>query len=668
MKNPLISLDLTSSPAIEKAKLQDTWEQFIVGKHRNPEIRPLMLESWQRCLTQGVHPIQGKAPIILPQLEVEKHLYDNPLYPLLNSLLAKLKDVAIDSGHMIVFCNSTGDIIYLDGDVSIRTKAEEMNFVPGASWLEQHVGTNAIGTALITGKPLQVFAGEHFCQDVHKWACSAAPIRDPATQKIIGVIDLTGSWSGIHPHSLSSVVSTAHSIEERLYHQLKSEHFKMLHYFVEESTRKPNIPIASLDRGGTVIKASSILYQEGWIDNNNRLKGFPDICFPQTTKQAWESQGRNGTWYFEMVPYYHESQPIGAIVQVAPPNMTVRASMSIQTNSKQTTKHSFATMIGNSPKFHSVMEEARLAASTDLPVLIEGESGTGKELLAQSIHAASSRASGPFVAVNCGAIPKELAASELFGYEEGAFTGSAKGGRAGKFQQAHGGTIFLDEIGEMPLDLQTYLLRVLEEGEVVRVGGRKPIRLNVRVIAATNQDLLSSIENGKFRRDLYYRLNILSLEVPSLRERTTDIGLLLDHHLQHARRDVGRSPLTVDPEAMKILERYQWPGNVRELRNFAYRMAAKVVGDKVTVKDLPPGILENALRKTVIKEMQSGTIAVVQHPPIEKSSLKDHELQMILTVLKELNGNVTETAKRLGIHRSTIYRKLGKKPSKKYYD
>ncbi|MEW9672740.1 sigma-54-dependent Fis family transcriptional regulator [Ammoniphilus sp. 3BR4] len=669
MKNSFISFDTTSSPIIEKTKLLDAWEQFITGKHPKPEIRPLMLESWQRCLTQGVHPIESKAPIIKPNFVLEDYLSQHsvPTTVDVNPLINKLKDVAIDSGHMVVFSNSNGEILSLDGDVSIRTQAQEMNFLPGASWLEQHAGTNAIGTALITGKPIQVFAGEHFCQDVHKWACSAAPIRNPATQEIIAVVDLTGPWSHFHPHSLSVVVSTAYAIEEKLYRHLQFEQFKIMEHYKEESIRKPNIPMVCLDRGWKVLQASSLLYQEGWMDKNNRLVGCPDLSFPPKTKQTWESKGKNGTWYFELVPYYHENQPIGAIVHVSPPNRTARASLAIPTDTNPTTKHSFATMIGHSPEFQSVMEEARLAAKTDLPVLIEGESGTGKELLAQSIHSASSRASGPFVAVNCGAIPKELAASEFFGYEEGAFTGGAKGGRAGKFQQAHGGTIFLDEIGEMPLDLQTFLLRVLEEGEVVRLGGRKSIRLNVRVIAATNQDLLTAIENGKFRRDLYYRLNILSLRVPSLRERPTDIGLLLDHHLHRARMDIGRSPLTVDPEALPILEAYHWPGNVRELRNFAYRMVTKVVGDKITVRNLPPEIVENGKRKEFSeKDVQSSHFTVTQHQPTEKSSLKDHELQMILKVLKDLNGNVTETARKLGIHRSTIYRKLGKNPLQKY--
>lgn len=661
MKNPFISVDSTSSASIERKKLQAAWEHFIEGKYQTPEIRPLMLESWQRCMTQGVHPTKSKAPILLPDRVIQEVFTSNPLYPLLSQVLLKLKDVAVDSGHLVVFCNSDGDIIYLDGHHTLRNKAEEMNFILGSSWNEQNAGTNAIGTALVTGTPLQVFAGEHFVQDAHKWACSAAPIRDPATNKPLGILDLTGPWNVIHPHSLSTVASTVHSIEECLRHQWKGEQYTMKERFLEDSLRLPGVPLIALDRGGTVLKASPILYEQGWIDSNDRLVGCPDLSALTHQKTGWEAQGRYGSCYFELVPCYHHNQPIGAMVQVSLPSRANRTPIPTQQHQSHPTKHSFSTMIGASEAFRSVLAEARSAANTHLPVLIEAESGTGKELIAQSIHSASSRSSGPFVAVNCGAIPKELAASEFFGYEEGAFTGSSKGGRAGKFQQAEGGTIFLDEIGEMPLDLQTILLRVLEEGEVVRLGGRKSIQLNVRVIAATNQNLLEAIEKGKFRRDLYYRLNILSLRIPPLRERSSDIKPLLEHHLNQACLEVGHVPMVMDFEAIRMLESYHWPGNVRELRNFAYRMVTKVVGERIRVSDLPS---EMAGGKSCIPPLErlmpsSPELAI---PKDERASLKDHELQMIFTVLQELNGNVTETAKRLGIHRSTIYRKLGKFP------
>ncbi|WP_336867245.1 sigma-54-dependent Fis family transcriptional regulator [Peribacillus frigoritolerans] len=534
-----------------------------------------------------------------------------------------------------------------------------MNFTAGTSWSESYVGTNAMGTSLATGVPMQVFAGEHFCQPVHNWVCSASPIKDPATQKVLGAVNLTGIWDVVHPLSLSAVVSITQTIEEKLLSRLKFEHFLLLEHYIETTRKNPSKIVAVLDRGHQVIKASTQWYDKGWIDYNNRLINSLSDCSG--------TEGMKDGWIFESVPFYHQGFPIGfmihAISKVKPLNKT-----------RFSTKYSFINMIGKSREFQSVIDEAHTMANLDLPVLIEGESGTGKELFAQSIHAYSHRSEAAFVAVNCGAIPKELAASELFGYEEGTFTGSIKGGRAGKFQQAEGGTIFLDEVGEMPLDLQAMFLRVLEEGEIVRMGGSEPIKLNVRVIAATNCNLKKACEEGTFRKDLYYRLNILSLQVPPLRERKGDVPLLLNHFLTKTCAEIRRPPLKIGDQDMFVLEQYEWPGNVRELRNFAYKVAIKANGNTITNSDFPKEIgltkriinysaTENTHQKLNKKEQpliltnpSSSQEESVNYP----TSLKQQELHMILMVLNEANGNVTAAAKKLGIHRSTIYRKLGR--------
>jgi transcriptional regulator of acetoin/glycerol metabolism len=674
MNSPFVSLDISSSPKKEKVRIERAWEDFVLGKNLIPEVRDLTYQSWERSLKHGVHPIQGRAPIVLSQEKIEEYLSTNPLYSILEPLLIKLKESAIDLGHLVVFCNHNGEIVYLDGDLSLKKKAEEMNFTVGTSWSELHIGTNAIGTALATGTPMQVFASEHFCQPVHNWVCSASPIRDPATKEVLGIIDLTGIWEGVHPHSLSTAVSTAQIIEEKLLNHLKFEHFILLEHYIEATSKNSGKILAVLDRGYQVVKASSLFYDNGWIDKNNRLIDLDKAVLSLDNKYRWEVEKRNGRWTFELTPYFYQGYLIGTVVHAISP-------IKVSNDTGNFTKHSFSSMIGQSLKFLSVITEARSMANLDLPVLIEGESGTGKELLAQSIHSSSHRSSGPFVAVNCGAIPKELAASELFGYEEGTFTGGQKGGRAGKFQQAEGGTIFLDEIGEMPLSLQTILLRVLEEGEIVRLGGKKPIKLNVRVIAATNRDLKKAFEEGKFRQDLYYRLNILSLQVPPLRERSGDIPLVLEHLLKNVCIDIGRPQLKIDDQALLTLERYEWPGNVRELRNFAYKMAVKVKGNIITYADLPEEFIEKKTSKEytatanlsshyIYKEVEVQPVQLsFSSPQYQESmntmpSLKDQELHTILTVLNEVNGNVTEAAKILGIHRSTIYRKLGREYSR----
>ncbi|MGG1484093.1 sigma 54-interacting transcriptional regulator [Peribacillus castrilensis] len=659
MKNPYISLDIFSSPKTEKDRIERAWENFISGQNLVSEVRSLTYQSWERSIRHGVHPTKGRAPLVLSQDEIQEYQTTHTFFSISESLLPKLKESAIDSGHLIVICNHKGELLYLDGDASLKKKAENINFAAGTSWSESYVGTNAMGTSLATGVPMQVFAGEHFCQPVHNWVCSASPIKDPATQKVLGAVNLTGIWDVVHPLSLSAVVSITQTIEEKLQSQLKFEHFLLLEHYIETTRKSPSKIVAVLDHGHQVIKASTPWYDKGWIDYNNRLINSLSVCSG--------TEGMKDGWIFESAPLYHQGFPIGfmihAISKVKPLNKTGFS-----------TKYSFTNMIGKSPEFQSVIDEAHTMANLDLPVLIEGESGTGKELFAQSIHAYSHRSEAAFVAVNCGAIPKELAASELFGYEEGTFTGSIKGGRAGKFQQAEGGTIFLDEVGEMPLDLQAMFLRVLEEGEIVRMGGREPIKLNVRVIAATNCNLKKACEEGTFRKDLYYRLNILSLEVPPLRERTGDVPLLLNHFLTKTCAEIRRPPLKIGDQDMFVLEQYGWPGNVRELRNFAYKVAIKANGNIITNSDFPKEIgLTNRIINYSATDHTHQKLNNKEHPLIltnpssshEESvsyptSLKQQELHMILMVLNEANGNVTAAAKKLGIHRSTIYRKLGR--------
>jgi transcriptional regulator with PAS, ATPase and Fis domain len=284
-------------------------------------------------------------------------------------------------------------------------------------------------------------------------------------------------------------------------------------------------------------------------------------------------------------------------------------------------------------------------------VLLEGETGTGKELIAQAIHSASARSAAPFVAVNCASLPKELATAEFFGFESGSFTGAAKDGRIGKFEQADRGTMFLDEIGDMPLELQGLLLRVLEECEVVRVGGRKTISVDVRIIAASNQALLSSVKQGSFRRDLYYRLNVVRIEMPPLRSRGEDLELLLDHFMERASIHARRTRPRIEAAARRVLEDYSWPGNIRELRNVAERLV--VVGaDVIKETDLPPELFTTAVPPNDVQASDGANTA-----------LKAQEMTLIRSVLEQCGGNIAQAARILGINRSTIYRKLGRSPS-----
>ncbi len=303
-----------------------------------------------------------------------------------------------------------------------------------------------------------------------------------------------------------------------------------------------------------------------------------------------------------------------------------------------------AEIVGNSPAMRHVAEMIKRFMRTDEPVLITGESGTGKELAARAIHETSRRSNGPFVAVNCAAIPSNLVASELFGYEKGAFTGANVRTR-GQIEHANGGTLFLDEIGDMPVDLQGHLLRFLQDGQIVRVGGRETVNVDVRIVAATNVRLRQAIAEGRFREDLYYRLNVLALHLPPLRERVEDIDQLARHFLQQAGNDFGRETVDFEPAALDALRAHNWPGNVRELMSMVRR--AVVIGDgpMVSVADLV-GLGDSG-----------GSIYMGPAKPIPRPGSHE-ERTALLDALSHTQENVTLTAQELGVSRVTLYRML----------
>lgn len=279
---------------------------------------------------------------------------------------------------------------------------------------------------------------------------------------------------------------------------------------------------------------------------------------------------------------------------------------------------------------------------------LDGESGTGKEVIAQTIHEASHRKNQPFIAINCGAIQKELIGSELFGYERGSFTGARKDGKKGKFEEANGGTLFLDEIGEMPIDLQVHLLRVLQEKEVTRIGSSKPIPVNVRIIAATNKDLHKLIQQGQFRDDLFFRLNVVTVNFPPLRERKEDIPLLADYFLKQFAEKYEKQSLSFAKETLEFLNNYRWPGNIRELQNALEHAVIFSDTSIINLVNLPSYLLENRVEEALSEQDD------------EFSLIEQEEKKILLQLLNETNWNVSAVAKRMNIARSTLYRKLKK--------
>lgn len=309
-------------------------------------------------------------------------------------------------------------------------------------------------------------------------------------------------------------------------------------------------------------------------------------------------------------------------------------------------KYSLDDILGNSSQIHSLKEKVKMVAASDISVLIRGESGTGKELFAHSIHQLSNRSHQPFVKINCGAIPEHLLESELFGYEEGAFTGAKKGGKKGKFQLADGGTLFLDEVGDMPLNMQVKLLRALQEGEIESVGSTSPVKVDVRIIAATNRPLEKMMEEKRFREDLFYRINVVPFMIPSLRDRMEDLSLLIDSFIKKITKKSGKRISAIEDEVIEKFHQYSWPGNIRELENVIEASIHLTSNESITTESLPDYMKESAVY------------------PVGKKNLKDileeTEKRILTQSLSKYNHDRLEAAKALGISKSSMYEKLKK--------
>lgn len=372
-----------------------------------------------------------------------------------------------------------------------------------------------------------------------------------------------------------------------------------------------------------------------------------------------DALGKRHPYLCRLHPLFVDRKVEGAILQFTEQAGDAES----ERNRKYVTRYTFEHIRGLSPAIMALKEQARKIANSDSTVLIRGESGTGKEVLAQSIHHASTRRTGPFVAINCAAIPESLLESELFGYEEGAFTGAKKGGKPGRFELALNGTLFLDEIGDMPHYLQAKLLRVLQERRIERVGGSESISVDVRLIAATHKDLESMIVSGQFREDLFYRLNVIPLYVPPLRERKEDLYDLIQYYLKWFGDRLGKEPKRFSTQAMKCLLEYHWPGNIRELENTLEYIVNLEIGDLVTISSLPSTIRGNRVNDAPQLQIQPANQSSVPQSPFSELSLEKTEEHLIVQAIQRF-GKSTEgkrkAAEFLGISVATLYRRLKK--------
>lgn len=651
------------------------WERF--ARSGNPEgldVRPEILQSWERCYRAGTDASRREAPTVLRDADLQRErARHRDLIEAAAPLLKELGLILDGTGQLITLCDSASRVLEVVGDRSARRTAGRINLLPGADWSEAVSGTNAMGTALAQRQPVIVFATEHYCEGPKDWACAAAPILSPSTGEPLGVLDLSGRHTVLNRHSLGMIVAAARSIEGRLHEQYLQRRSALLVAYAGALQRRSADLTLAVDAEGVVIDATPRVHPL-LRDTGSRL--VPEPALGAALRRALADPRAARTWVESIEPpagppYTVTYSPVfkgdrlcGLLLFAHGPargaGARPRAPLapgdppSGARHSGAGPRDPFAALVGRAPALLRAVEIARRAAPASSPVLILGETGVGKEVLARAIHAASPRAGGPFVAVNCGGIPRDLLASELFGYAPGAFTGATPRGKPGKFEAASGGTLFLDEIGELPPEAQTYLLRVLQEKEVVRLGSHVPVPVDARVVAATNRDLRQMVARGRFREDLYYRLNVVEIHLPPLRERPEDLPLLIRHLLaSHGIHDV---PL--EARLLEQLRQYAWPGNVRELRN---------VLERAVILGLDVGeALSEYVSAPRPAEFRPGAVAFPDHtrgadPPAAGARVR-HRLpgadDPIIRALLDAGGNVSQAARQLRVARSTVYRHL----------
>jgi len=592
--------------------------------------------SWKRCAKTGLA-TDLKTDIELVNQGVMSELREgnNALLAQAQPEMENLYAHIMSTQSMVILSDSGGTILHAMGNPDFMGRAQRVALQPGVCWREEVTGTNAIGTALVEKTPVFVGGAEHFFDRNTFLNCSAAPILDPAG-KVIGVLDISGDYRQPQEHTMALVRMSAQMIENRLF----KVHF----------TREVTLHFHSRPEFiGTLWEGIAVFSQEGRLLAVNRSGAFQlglkkhqlgvefeelfSMGFPKFMDAVRKEPRRNVLKLGNGIQL-HVSTTLGQAGVLS--NILASAKSLHEPLPLDRLDTGDAMM-------HKVVSKAKLALGHEIPILIEGETGTGKELLARAIHASGPRKQGPFIAINCASIPEGLIESELFGHEEGAFTGARRRGAMGRVQQAHGGTLFLDEIGEMPLPLQARLLRVIQEREIVPLGGSKPVPVDIAIISATNCKLLERTTNGAFREDLYYRLNGLKLVLPALRERS-DLKALIARMLE----ELGRPEVSIHPAAMQILQRHSWRGNIRQLGNLLQTSMIFMEGDELQVQHMPEDFLEEL-------QLSSSTPARLK---MDSADIAGTECALIRHALEQHQGNMAAAARHLGISRATIYRKI----------
>ena len=628
-----------AAPARERAKVVSLWHE----------------RARRLGLTEGLRPDFGAVGRGELARLVEQH---HALYRHALPVMDMLHQQILNTHSMVILTDQRGTIVHALGDADFLEKAERVALKPGVLWSEDSKGTNAIGTALAERRATLVHGSEHFLTVNRFLTCSCSPIRDPRGE-VIGALDVSGPQESYHAHTLALVRMSIQMIENHLFADRFGEALCVHFHSRQELMGTLLECIAAFDEEGRFLAANPSGLTQLGIDARgthphtlSSLFGLDAGTLPGGCRagQLLRLHLCDGTPVVARIDFRAQSaarpraaaQPAqGAVGQGAG---GVRAERGAAHDAPV-----LADLDTGDPVLADVIAKVRKVQSHDIPLLILGETGTGKELLAHAAHNESARRRHPFVAVDCASLPEALIEAELFGYEEGAFTGARRRGNPGKILLANGGTLFLDEIGDMPLALQTRLLRVLQERAVRPLGGHKPIDVDIAVICATHRDLKDMMRRGLFREDLYYRLNGLAVRLPPLRQRRD-----LEELIRRILRSQCEAAPELTAEVLGLFRGYGWPGNIRQLANVL--RTASVMADgagSIGKAQLPEDLLEEL--------GEPGPQTALQAPleaPAREAKLKDLRASAVAAMLQRNAGNVSAAARALGVSRNTIYRTL----------
>lgn len=603
------------------------WKKFVnEGVLDSNRINQRISESWHRCKQANVNPHMNKGQKVLSsnifrEQKKKSEIFLDIALPQIQNLRKTIDELQM----MALLIDPDGYVLSLSGNKQTLKRAKYINFIEGVKWTEAAVGTNAIGTALEIEEAIMISGTEHYSVASHSWSCAAAPIHND-DGKLIGILDFSCPIEFSHPYMLGMVTSIAHAIERECSIRVHQNELHLIHRFLDVIDSDEQVVICN--HRDVIVSASKSVRER--VTNWSRMKLEDLVHHGLETKLE--------------IPVYSNERMIGKC-------MYLKENKQMNTYSAFTFIKgiTFPGVTGTSKAFQHTLEEIKLVSPTDVSVYVCGETGVGKEYVARAIHENSPRKDGPFIAVNCGSLPKELIESELFGYAEGAFTGARRQGYKGKFEQANGGTLFLDEIGEVPPEMQVALLRVLQERTITPIGSSKEVPVNIRIITATHKDLLRLVEEGKFRQDLYYRLHVYPLYVPSLIERKEDIPYFIQHFCEQKNWNV------VFPKSIcnQFLQ-HTWPGNIRELVNALERIYILSQGREIYEKQVA------LLIQTMMGNQQQLELQVENKTEHTLNFREKIQRDSMIEALQKTNGNVSLAAKLLDVPRSTFYKRMQK--------